>query len=222
MNSFFKNFPWQILLKLACLLALIIGANLLANWISDLMQFELRPANETSIHRLIMIFAAAYVMLIATPFVPGVEVGLGLMAMLGPKIVFLVYIATIMGLSLGYALGRLVPLRSLIRFLEQIRFARAAALLKTIKPMSTKDRLAFLIAKAPNRFVPFLLKYRYVALAIAINLPGNFLIGGGGGIALLAGTSGLFSFPGFVLTVAIAVLPFPIAFILLGSELFGI
>lgn len=222
MNPFFKNFSLQILLKLACLLALIVGANLLANWISDLLQFELRPTNETSIHHLIMIIAAAYVMLIATPFVPGIEVGLGLMAMLGPKIVFLVYIATIMGLSLGYALGRMVPLRSLIGFLEQIRFMRAAALLKTIEPMSTKDRLAFLISKAPNRYVPFLLRYRYLALAIAINLPGNFLIGGGGGIALLAGTSGLFSFPGFVLAVALAVLPFPIAFILFGGEILGI
>ena len=35
--------------------------------------------------------------LIAIPFVPGVEVGLALIAMLGPAIALLVYVATVAG-----------------------------------------------------------------------------------------------------------------------------
>ena len=44
---------------------------------------------------------------------------------------------------------------------------------------------------APTRLLPFLLRYRYVALALAFNLPGNAVLGGGGGIAMMAGLSGI-------------------------------
>lgn len=36
---------------------------------------------------------------------------------------------------------------------------------------------------------------RYVALAVLLNIPGNVVIGGGGGIAFAAGMTRLFSFP---------------------------
>ncbi|MGA1369426.1 MAG: hypothetical protein ACO394_13000, partial [Blastocatellia bacterium] len=45
-----------------------------------------------------------------------------------------------------------------------------------------------------------------VVLAVALNMPGNAMIGGGGGIAMLAGMSGLFALPVFVMVIAIAVL----------------
>jgi len=57
-----------------------------------------------------------------------------------------------------------------------------------------------------------LLRYRYVALAVAINTPGNVILGGGGGLALMAGLSRLFSPLPFLLTVLIAVLPVPLLF----------
>ena len=73
-----------------------------------------------------------------------------------------------------------------------------------------------LVAQSPKQFIPILLRHRYLAIAIALNTPGNALIGGGGGIALLAGASGLFSFWGFLLVLAVAVLPVPLLVMIVG------
>jgi len=75
-------------------------------------------------------------------------------------------------------------------------------------------RLELLLARAPARFIPALLRHRYLALAVVLNLPGNTLLGGGAGIALCAGICGLYPSRGFVVAVAIAVAPMPIAFAL--------
>lgn len=63
----------------------------------------------------------------------------------------------------------------------------------------------------PGKFqnVKFI-KYHYVLLAVLINIPGNTIIGGGGGIACLCGINEKFSWKSFVLTVAIAVSPVPL------------
>jgi hypothetical protein len=53
-------------------------------------------------------------------------------------------------------------------------------------------------------------------IAIMLNLPGNALIGGGGGIGLIAGMSRLYPFPKFILLVSLAVTPLPLLF-LIGS-----
>jgi hypothetical protein len=42
-----------------------------------------------------------------------------------------------------------------------------------------------------------------------INMPGNSLIGGGGGIAMAAGYSRAFSYPAFLACAAVAVAPVP-------------
>jgi len=47
---------------------------------------------------------------------------------------------------------------------------------------------------------------------LVLNLPGNSLVGGGGGIAFIAGLSGMFSYIGFILAIAIAVAPVPVFF----------
>jgi hypothetical protein len=52
---------------------------------------------------------------------------------------------------------------------------------------------------------------------VLINVPGNAVIGGGGGLAFAAGMSGVFSVPAFLLTVAIAVLPVPLAIFAFGA-----
>jgi hypothetical protein len=73
-----------------------------------------------------------------------------------------------------------------------------------------------LVEQAPQRSIPALLRYRYVALVVALNFPGNVILGGGGGIALLAGLSGMFSFPQYLIATSVAALPVPIAALLLG------
>lgn len=219
LSTRFSGGHWQTLLKLSCLVFLIIAANFAVDWLADTLRFEFRPSNEDFVNRTIIISAIAYAFLIAIPFVPGVEIGLTLIAMLGPAIVLLVYLSTIVGLLASFAVGRLISLKALIPLLEDLHLRRASQLLTTIEPMKMDDRLAFLVSKTPNRLVPFLLRHRYITLAIVVNLPGNILIGGGGGIALIAGTSRLFSLFGFLITIAFAVSPVPLAILLFGKEI---
>jgi len=94
---------------------------------------------------------------------------------------------------------------------------RAKDLVQKLQPLSTEQRFELLIEHAPKRIVPMLLKHRYVAVMVALNLPGNAVIGGGGGIALLAGMSGLFTVPRFLASVALAALPVPLAIMLTGG-----
>ena len=75
-----------------------------------------------------------------------------------------------------------------------------------------------MIERSPKKFVPFLLKYRYLALLVVINAPGNIVIGGGGGIAMSAGMSRLFVPSLFLLTIAIAVSPIPLFLIIFGAN----
>jgi hypothetical protein len=129
----------------------------------------------------------------------------------------LIYLATVAALTLSYLIGRLVPVHliaSLFRYLGQ---HRAEGLVRRLEPLNARQRLETLISQAPKRIVPTLLKHRYIAIAVALNVPGNAIIGGGGGIALLAGISGLFTFPRYLAIVSLAVLPVPLAVMLMGN-----
>ncbi len=210
----------RALLTLGLVVCVILAANALSTWLLGILDFELRPSNEDRVHRLIMIFAAAYTGLLAVPFVPGIEIGLALIALLGTAIVPLVYLCTVAGLTLSFCIGRMIPITALCRLLQELHLHRTRELLQTVEPLDGPDRLAFLVSRAPNRFVPFLLQHRYLALAVALNIPGNFIIGGGGGIALIAGLSRLYSFPLTLTTIALAVSPLPLLILLFGIEPF--
>lgn len=212
---------WRAVVKIACLIAVLIAANVLVQMLADTLNLEIRVGNEDAVHRTIMVSAVLYSVLLAIPFVPGAEIGLALFAMLGPPIAFLVYVSTVAGLSLSFVVGRLMPLGGLTRMADTIEFKRMSELLRSIEPLNQQERLEFLTSKAPNRVLPILLRYRYLALAVALNVPGNFLIGGGGGIALFAGVSRLYSVPGFLATIAIAVAPVPLAVLIYGTEFLG-
>ena len=95
-----------------------------------------------------------------------------------------------------------------------------ANLLDELKNLDTQERLQMIVSRSPKKLIPFLIRFRYIALLLAINLPGSIAIGGGGGIAMLAGMSRLFMLPYFVLTIAIAVAPFPLLLMFFG-EYFG-
>lgn len=209
---------WRTVIKLLVLIAILVAANYLTHGIADGLSFQIRPTNEDTVHRIIMASAALYALLLAIPFVPGAEIGLAMITMLGPAIALLVYLCTIAGLSLSFVAGRLIPLSRLIRFTEEAHFNRVNKLLKDIDRREKPERLEYLAKMAPNRFTSVLLRFRYLALAVALNIPGNFLIGGGGGIALFAGISRLYSVPGFLITVSIAVAPIPVAVFVFGTE----
>lgn len=77
-----------------------------------------------------------------------------------------------------------------------------------------------LLSRAPAKFIPNLLRHRYLAIAVALNIPGNTVIGGGGGISLAAGMSRLFGSWRFVLTLAVAVAPVPLLIVIFGTDMF--
>ena len=209
---------WPAIVKVICLISLLVAANILARRYIESLDFVISPATEDTVHRTIMVSAALYAVLLAIPFVPGVEIGLGLMAMLGPPIAILVYLCTVLGLALSFIVGRLIPLSVLIHLARDIKLDRTSSLLKQIEPLGKQERLSLLVSKAPKRFVPLLLRFRYLALAAALNIPGNYVVGGGGGIALMAGVSRLYSIPGFLFTIALSVAPVPLAVLFFGTD----
>lgn len=199
-----------IAIKLAVLAVLVIGARYLSGWVTEQLNPVLTPSTEPRLHRVIMVAMSIYVVLMTLPFVAGAEIGLGVMMTFGARIAPLVYISTVIALSIAFLIGRLVPEEVIIGALRKARLGRAAELLQNMLPLSTEERLEFLLRTAPNRFVPFLLRFRFLVLLVALNLPGNAVIGGGGGICMIAGFCRLFSFPAFLITVSFAVLPVPL------------
>jgi len=162
-----------------------------------------------------------YALLIALPFVPGVELGLALMAMEGPWIAPLIYTATVSGLMLAYAVGQWLPPGLLDRLLASLNLRRARAFYAGIAPLGPSERLELLRRQAPKWLRPFVLRYRYLLVAALVNLPGNSLIGGGGGILLVAGLSRLYLPFAMALTLSLAVLPVPLAIWLFDLKIVG-
>jgi len=209
----------RTLVTIAVLILIVISANIGVGSIASALQFEVRPSNEELVHRTLMTSAAVYVLLIAIPFVPAVEIGLVLIAVFGAPVAVLLYVCTIIGLTLSFLLGWLIPLQAISRLFAEFRLRRASALLERLASMDKNARLAYLLQNSPRRLVPALLRHRYLVLALALNLPGNVIIGGGGGIALTAGVSKLYSIGGFLITLAIAVAPIPLAVLLFGKSI---
>ncbi len=207
-----------------CLLVLIAFAylaNQIGEWLTSKLKMEITDENRGLIFGMTAAAIVLYALLIAVPFVPGVEIGLGLMMMFGASMALPVYISTVCGLSLGFATGRLVPERIICGCFDFLGLTRISAALKDMMQKPVKDRMAMLTARAPDRIVPFLLRNRYLAVAVAINIPGNTVIGGGGGIAFMAGASRLFRFPLTFLAIAIGVSPVPALVLALGSDFLG-
>lgn len=196
---------------------IIIGGSFAGDWIARALQITIYPHNEPTFHKIITLALVGYVFLTAIPFVPGIEVGLGLIIAFGPPIVPVVYVATVLALTLSYSIGRLVPDRWIAAAFGRMGFVRAQRMVNELASMSSESRVDLIIGRAPKRWIPLLLRYRFLALAILINLPGSALIGGGGGICMVVGLSRLVSFPQFVLTVVVAVSPLPIAILIASS-----
>lgn len=179
-----------------------------------------KPAEDgrsLSLYLAICLGLALYMFLMALPFVPGMEVSIALLMAFGPTIAPALYLATVAALACAYAMGNRLPTACIERLFSALGFNKAEQFVRALAPLMPDQKLQKLIERAPLRLIPFLLKYRYVAVMVALNLPGNTIIGGGGGIALLAGMSGIFSFRHFLTAVALAVMPVPVAIILFGQ-----
>ena len=204
-------------LKLVVLLVIIVALNVGGTWLSHLIDFQLFPRHEPMLHAIVLVAVVLYIVLMATPFMPGIEIGLALMMLLGNKGAILVYLCTLAALSVSFAIGRKIPSRFIDLLLNWLHLYKASALVHQLESLNQQERLEFLSEKAPSRIAPFLLRHRYLTIAVVVNLPGNALIGGGGGIGLVAGMSKIIPFHGYLMVLAIAIAPVPLWFFLQGS-----
>ena len=150
-----------------------------------------------------------YSLLLSLPFIPGVELGVLLMCVFGKEGIVLVYFATVAGLSLAFLIGRRLPIEWVEYGLEKIGFVNSTEcqfndIDGMLKNISLNQKFLH------QRFISFLAKYRYPAIGILFNLPGNYLIGGGGGISFACGISRHISWKWFLLTVIVSVSPVPL------------
>ncbi len=198
----------RILLRAALIVLLAYLIHLAAGWLLAWTD-TLRGGSQIRVG-MILLMLLAYAALIAVPFIPGVELGISLMMIMGADVAPFVYLATLGGLSLAYLAGARLPYCVLQRLLSDLRLNKASALIERIAPLDQAARLALLRGRLPARVAPFALRYRHVLLAVLINLPGNTLIGGGGGIALVAGLSRLYAPLPTIATFALAVAPVPV------------
>ncbi len=150
----------------------------------------------------------AYLLLLALPFVPGVELGLLIMLIFGLEGVIAAYLATIGGLCLAFTGARLLPNQMTSRWMLRLGLSEAAENPgAAINGMVANAKGA---GRLTGKIRTFLLDHRYLTLAMCLNLPGNSVLGGGGGIAFLSGLSGQFHWRRFILTVVLATAPIPI------------
>jgi hypothetical protein len=188
-----------------------------SGWLIEVIGMDLGAGGQSHGLHVMVAGVVLYALLMAIPFVPGMEISLALLAVFGPKVALAIYAATVAALTLSCLIGRLLPVGLIGAFFGSLGLHRARDLVLSLQPLNGEQRLAVLLEHAPKRIVPLLLKHRYIAIMVALNTPGNAIIGGGGGIALLAGMSGLFSFPRFLAAVCLAVLPVPLFIMLTGA-----
>lgn len=204
------------LFRIATVLAVIILLNVAGTWLGHQINFQLFPRHESMLQGMLLIALLLYILLMATPFMPGIELGLAVMLLIGSKSALLIYLCTLIALSISYIIGRYFPLGIVRRFLKWLYLEKASELVSQLEPLDQHKRLEFLNRKTPTKIAPFLLKHRFVTLAVVLNLPGNALIGGGGGIGLVVGMSKLISFYKYFLVTAVAILPVPLCIYLQG------
>ena len=203
---------WVILLYIALIAAGFFLARALPDWATQ----DVGALSGKFMPGMMVGVLGLYVLLAAIPFVPGAEIGFALLALFGAQVALTVYGAMVAALTIAFLAGRYVPPAWLAGFMGRLGFLRAKSLIEACHEMPLKDRSDFLAEHVPTRVLPFLLRHKYLTLAVLLNLPGNTLLGGGGGIAFAAGASRIYATSGFLLTIALAVAPFPLAFVLFG------
>lgn len=203
-------------IRLRTVLATAVWVTLIVfgHYLAHLPQPEIRETLEALREGLgmgaLLASAATLALLLGVPFVPSVEMGLLMMAVFGHQGAIAAWLATIAGLSLAFAAGRYMPVSAISKWLARQGLAVPAdgepAPGPALEELMGKSRLG----RAGGRLGGYLLRHRYLLFAVLINLPGNSLLGGGGGIALVSGFTRLYKWPWFVLTTALASLPIPL------------
>ena len=209
----------RLMLRLAAVVLLVWGGLVLFDWLQSRVADLEDAARARMMTTLVIVAILAYAAVIAIPFVPAIEIAIALMLMEGAIIAPFVWIATVLGLLGAYVVGRWVSLDWLHGLFRDLHMIRACEMVHRIRAEPPEDRLVNLSARLPHWIAPLTTRYRYGLLAALLNLPGNMVLGGGGGIMMAAGISRLFGPGRTVLTVALATAPVPLAVWFLGAEI---
>jgi hypothetical protein len=205
-------------LRLAMIYASLLVAGWLAGkWLLDVVTIDIATESPERVRVFVILATVAFMVASAVPFVPGIEIGLGLILAFGAKMAVLVYASLVIALTTSFLVGRFVPVERVAAAFAYLGLTKARDLALRLAPLAPDERRDLLTAQMPKRVAPLLLRYRYLALVVLFNVPGNSVIGGGGGIAFTAGLSGLYSIHGFILSLAIGAVPVPL-FILMGEH----
>lgn len=209
------NWP-RLILRVGAIFLAVYLLHLLIDWATA--QAE-AVGNMPLMLGLMLLLLVTYTILMAIPFAPGIEIGISLLILKGAAIAPFVFLATVTGLALAFLAGRFIPYAWLHAILYDLRLMSACALLERIAPLDQEARLSLLKDRLPPRLHPLAGGGRYVLVALLLNLPGNALIGGGGGIAFIAGLSRLYPTGPTLLVMTLAVLPVPMAVWLYGADI---
>jgi len=107
--------------------------------------------------------------------------------------------------------GPFIPVHWTARVFGLLGLDRAHDFMLRLAPLGPDECLDLLLRGTPGRRAAFLVRHRYLLLALVLIVPGNIVIGGGGGIAVADGMARLFSAPLYLVTVALATAPVPLA-----------
>ncbi len=210
----------RIALRIAIILVIAYLLRDLIGWAHGALSGLNPKQSGIGLYLLIAAILSVYALMLAIPFVPGIEIGITLVVLRGPSIVPAVYLTTVAGLLIAYLAGHYLPYAWLRRGFAALRLQKAENLVERIEPLQPAERLAFLHDRLPDRLAPLVAGWRYVFLGVLLNVPGNALIGGGGGIMMVAGLSRLFTPLATIATVALALAPLPILIWVFGPEVF--
>lgn len=146
------------------------------------------------------------------PFVPSSEIGFGLLIIFGGEMAPLIVLVSSAGLITSFLVGKFVPKQKLANLLVWFGLEKAPRFLLRLQGMSSQQKLDQMMQGVSKKWSIVLLRYRYLGVIALLNIPGNAVIGGGGGIAFMAGVTGVFSVKGFATSAIIGVMPYPLFF----------
>jgi len=85
---------------------------------------------------------------------PGIEIGLALMILLGYKGALLIYLCTLIALSISFFIVRKSSPRLIIFLLNWLHLYKASNLVVQLEPLKQQQRLKLLYDNAPRKWLP--------------------------------------------------------------------
>jgi hypothetical protein len=193
-------------------IGLMAGGVVLGNWMFSSIRLDAQSASTVSIFWLLVPVFTVYFITSGLPFVPSSEIGFGLLIIFGGEIAPLIVLVSSAGLITSFLVGKYVPKRRLAELLAWFGLEKAPDFLIKLQGMNPQEKLDHMMQGVSKSFARSLMKYRYFGIMALLNIPGNAVIGGGGGIAFMAGVTGLFSAKWFAVSAILGVLPYPLFF----------